>query len=189
MSKIKYDFQIPAPKEVEHGDITIEVAPFLGFGEQVFLITSFVKDYFCGKGNGFVAESEYDIITAEANLFANVLKMKTNVDMDAFSNDAHMDSILFAKIKKVIVNYSDFMHKLELVIKDVKETIALENSFGKVSAGIVASIEGFVKGLSDISPEQIDLARSAGMELLEAMEKSSVLGETPAKTIEPGKIV
>jgi predicted lysophospholipase L1 biosynthesis ABC-type transport system permease subunit len=57
----------------------------------------------------------------------------------------------------------------------------LANSLGTVISDLVNRAEPLLKSLAEITPEQIESTKKAGLELADKLKESSVLGEDALK--------
>lgn len=176
MDKVKLEFVIPKEEIIKYGEHEIKIVPFLQTAQQVVLINNYVDDYFSEREDKLIKESKYNYLEAELNLMNYILQSVTNIDISDFNANLYSDIVLWDNIKKSIINYDEFRKRLDMVVEIIKENIALENSLGKVVENLINKINEFVDKAGNISPEVIEQARIAGLEMLDELKKSSVLG-------------
>lgn len=185
MDKVKLDLKTPKNKTVEFGDIVIEVKPFINIEEQVLLIDNYLINYFNldKVETTLVAHSKYDYLKAEYNLIHSVFHFLTNVDDECLNTDLYDATDLWEVVKQKIINYAEFRYKLDRIVGDVKEQLVIENSLGLVLSDISEKVLSVLENFSKFTPDDIEKAKQAGIDLLEKIEKS------PAqKMIEEGAI-
>ena len=176
MNKIKIEFEVPEKITVDYREHKIELTPFLSMGEQVFLISKYIEDYFEIKENPLIPLTEYNYVEAESNMMNYICQILTNIDRDSIPNDVYVDPQFYKAITANIENYGIFRYKLENIMGQIKEKIALENSLGKTISNLGEKLFDVLEKFSEMTPEDLEKIQNTGIELLERLEKSSVLG-------------
>jgi hypothetical protein len=171
---VKVELKTPKNKNVEFGDIVIEVKPFINIEEQVLLIDNYLVNYFNldNLGTTLVAHSKYDYLKAEYNLIHSVFHLLTNVDIESLNTDLYDATDLWENVKQKIGNYEEFRYKLSRVVADVKEQVVIENSLGFILSGISEKALTVLDNFSKLTPDDIEKAKQAGLELLGKIENS-----------------
>lgn len=174
MNMVKVELKTPKNKNVEFGDIVIEVKPFINIEEQVLLIDNYLVNYFNldNLGTTLVAHSKYDYLKAEYNLIHSVFHLLTNVDIESLNTDLYDATDLWENVKQKIGNYEEFRYKLSRVVADVKEQVVIENSLGFILSGISEKALTVLDNFSKLTPDDIEKAKQAGLELLGKIENS-----------------
>jgi len=177
-NKVKLQLQVPEIVTIEYGDAKIEVLPYMDLAQQVVLINAYINDYF-GKieGEPFVPYSEYHYIEAETKLIYYLFQTHTNIDVldKDFDQNILADERLTRTITSMIVNYDDFKFKLNTIIKEMKEQMVMATGAGAVLKGIADKISQILDSIPEMNPEDIERLQKEGSEMLERLEKSSVL--------------
>jgi hypothetical protein len=179
--KVTLVFKFPESKTVLYNDVEIKVVPFLSFAQQVFLINAYTETYFSNEEVNLVEDSAYNFLDAEYGLMNRLFQMSTNVEVEGLDNDIFADSSLLDKITGEISNYKSFRRKLDTVVNEIKEQKVLNNSIGKVVSDLIERAYTILDKLSDLTPEAIEQAKVAGMELLKRAEESSLFGNFPGE--------
>lgn len=176
MDKIKLEYKRPRRKTIKYKDYEISLLPFLGYAEQIFLINHYVNDYFEISENNHIDNTEYDLLGAEFKLKNYMLQMLTNIDTDSLDNDIYADPVFWGVIADNIGNYAEFKRTLSRIVGEIKDQLVLKNSIGKVISDLVEKLYALLDKFSDMQPEELEKMQKQGLELLERLEKSSVLG-------------
>lgn len=179
MDKVKYELKTQKPKIIEYNNIDIEVQPFLGFIHQMYLIEEYIKYYFGQPDEVLFDIDSYHYIEAECRLMGALVQLVTNIDVTDINNDFYADTALWNKITESIINYEDFRNKLEKALQATREKINTNNSLGSVISNLAEKLNDYLDKISDMSPEDIENLKKSGVELIERLEKSSVL-QNPA---------
>jgi len=175
--KVKLEFTAPKNVKVNYNGITIEVNPFLTTAQQVFLISKYLEEYFNKneKEENLTSESKYSHLNAEYSMINYILQLKTNIDTENLDNNFYSDTDFTQKITASITNYFDFRNKLNFIINEIKQQNVLDSSVGTVLSNLIEKALVILDKFSEISPEELEKARDAGLELLEKLEKSKIL--------------
>ena len=181
MDKVTVEFKIPEKKTIVYKGVSIEIIHSLALAHQAVLINRYMGDYFGKSDKPLIPLSDYNYIPAEFNLFNYILQGCTNIDVETLNNDAYVDPEFVERITSEIVNYNDFRYRLENIVGEVKEQLVLANSLGTVISDLVNRAEPLLKSLAEITPEQIESTKKAGLELADKLKESSVLGEDALK--------
>lgn len=176
MNKVKVELKVPENKTIEYNGIKIEIIPYLQAGQQVFLINKYVEDYFGKSEEPLVKMSDYNYLEAEFNLINFILQTNTNIDTENLDSEIYVNDDLIGKITFHIDNYWTFRERLMDIVGIIKERIALKNSVGSVISELVTKAYEIINKFSDMNPEELEKMQKTGMELIERLEKSSVLG-------------
>ena len=101
----------------------------------------------------------------------------TNIDVldKDFDQNILADERLTRTITSMIVNYDDFKFKLNTIIKEMKEQMVMATGAGAVLKGIADKISQILDSIPEMNPEDIERLQKEGSEMLERLEKSSVL--------------
>jgi len=172
MDKVKIEVKIPENVQITHNGVIITITPFITVAKQIFLINHYMQDYFGTGADG----TGYATLNAAYNLKNYLFQINTNIDTENMDNDVYVDDVLWEKITREIVNWSLFAEHLYLVVEEKKRLVALENSLGTVVSGLVLKGYSVLDKLSEITPEQIEKTRETGIELIQKLQDSSVLG-------------
>ena len=154
MKKVKLNFAVPQPVELEYNGVKFTLTPFISIAHQAFLINRYVEEYFGNVGH-LIGSSEYDYLGAECGLMNYILQGCTNVEVESLDNDIYADQRLWDRIKATIPNYGSFRQNLNYVIEEIKEQKRLKNSLGTVISTLVDKIIPLLNELKDISPEEL----------------------------------
>jgi hypothetical protein len=176
MDKVKIEFKLPKSKIIEYNGVEITVNPFMSLDLQAFLINKYVEDYFV-SGESVVKKDKYDFINAEANLFSNVMQLCTNIDPTCVNNELLSDDTLQDMLKSAINNYWTFDSKLSRIVDNITTQLMSEQSVGMVIDRLVKEGFGLLEKFSSTKPEEIEKMTKNTQELLERLEKSSVLND------------
>jgi len=179
MDKVKLKLEAPKPMPLFYDGIEFEVTPFLGSSEQLFLIYNYVEDYFEQKDTRVIPASPFNYIEAEYNLLNRIIQLTTNIDVSDLDKDFYVDSYFVENIVDSIWNYKDFRKTLANIVDEIKQERQLEKSVGQTVDSLVKQGYDILNKFAEISPESIEKAKEAGLELLEKVEKSSILGNVP----------
>lgn len=178
-NKVKLQLQVPEVVTIEYGDAKIEVFPYMDLAQQVVLINAYINDYFRSAETEefFVPYSEYHFIEAETKHIYYLFQTHTSIDVSGedFDQNILADERLVNKITDVIVNYSDFRYKLDTIIEEMKEQMIVKTGAGAVLKGIADKISQILESIPNMNPEDIEKLQKEGSEMLERLEKSSVL--------------
>lgn len=181
MDKIKLEFKLPRRKTVKYKEVEISLLPFLDMAQQVYLINSYVENYFEITEESVIDNTEYNYIEAEYKLKNMIFQMLTNIDIESITNDIYVEPELWEVISSNIKNFENFRNTLDIVVQDIKEQLVLQNSVGKVLHDLIQKVYEILDKFSDMSPEELEKLQKQGVELIERLEKSSVLGQTTVK--------
>lgn len=178
-NKVKLQLQVPEIVTIEYGDAKIEVLPYMDLAQQVILINAYINDYFMPteKEEYFVPYSEYHFIEAEIKHIHYLFEMHTNIDVSAkdFNQNILADERLINKVIDLIVNYDDFRYRLDVIIGEMKEQMAIRMSSGTVLKNIADKISQILESIPDMNPEDIEKLQKEGLGMLDRLENSSVL--------------
>jgi hypothetical protein len=176
MDKVKLELKTPKNKIIEHDNVSIEIKPIISLAQQVFLIEEYIKDYFGNPEEILIENTRYHYMEAEIKLKNYVIQLNTNIDISQdIVNDILADTILWEKITKEIKNWLPFKGMLETIVYDIKQQETLENSIGKVVSDLIEKGYALLDKLSNLNPDEIKKVGEQGLELMEKLEKSSVL--------------
>jgi hypothetical protein len=176
MDKAKLVFTLPEDKVVKYNGVEIKITPFLTMEEQIYLVRQYLDDYFGINEDSLVPFSEYNFIEAEFKMKNYILQLITNVDTDNIDNNIYADPKFWRVISKNINNYKQFMNTLAVIVEEVKEQFVLKNSVGKVILDLIEKAYSVLDKFSEMTPEDLEKIQKQGVELIERLEKSSVLG-------------
>jgi hypothetical protein len=190
MDKVKLLVIATKKQPIEYNGVRIEVGCFLSAPQQVFLINQYLKEYFSKFAEPMVEVSDYSYIEAEFGLKNYIFQSNTNIDTENMDTNAYVDSQLWQVITSEITNYGDFRNKLNFIIGEVKEQIALKNSIGNVLSGLIEKAYALFEKINLASPEEIKEMQEKSGELLKEIESSSILKDAQAsiEDVKPGKI-
>jgi len=172
VDKVKIKFEKPKKITVKYKNIEIKINPLLEMAEQVYLINSYVEDYFGISENPLVPLSEYNYIEAEFKLLNYLCQLATNIDYENIDANIYIEPEFQNLITENIVNYPILRKNLDTVVKEIKEQLILKNSLGKVISDLVEKGYSYLDKLSDITPEELEKMKYQGIELIERLEKS-----------------
>jgi hypothetical protein len=176
-NKVKLEFTMPKADDVVYNGVTIKVVPFLSLAQQLYLINTYIKDYFESPEENIVEMSEYSYLNAECNLRNYILQICTNIDVEGLNNDFYADTIFWGLITGKISNYFDFLNKLNFVISEIKQQEAIKNSVGKVLFDLAAKATSMMEEISKVSPEQIKELQKTGEDLMKRLENTPKIGQ------------
>lgn len=177
MERIKIEFKHPEKKNLTYNGVEFELDPFLTLTEQVFLINKYVEDFFEtqeGKTK-LIEKSKFNRANAEFYMLDYILQLKTNINVEELDNDIRADDDFMLLIKTEITNFISFEILLGSVIQDIMEEKRLATSLGVVIEQLSKKAFELLDKVTDITPEQLEKLQETGKELMERMEKSSVL--------------
>jgi len=180
MDKVKLEVKAPKNKKIEYNGIEIEVVPVLSMPEQAFLINRYLQEYFTKSEGSIVQASEYDYFEAEFGLKDYILQANTNIETDGLDSEFYGDIVFWDKLTSEIVNYKDFRNKLDFIVSEIKEQKILNTSVGKVLSDLAVKLSDILDRVGDVSPEEIEKLQKSSAELVDKIEKSSILGEASA---------
>lgn len=176
MDKVKIEFQVPENKVIEYNDVKIEITPFLTLAQQGFLIKRYIEEYFHGVGTGIIEDMNLKYLEAEYKQLNYISQLVTNMEIsDSLNDGIYSDDILWDTIKDNIINYRHFRERQDRIVQEIKEQIVLDNSIGKVIGDLVDKMHEVLDKFADMSPEEIEELQQKGIELIERLEKSSVV--------------
>jgi hypothetical protein len=182
MDKVKIEFKLPKSKTVEYNGVEIVVNPFMSLDLQAFLINTYVEDYFV-SGDSVVKKDKYDYINAEANLFSNIMQLCTNIDPTCVNNELLSDETLKDLLIANISSYWGFEAKLSRIVDNITNQLESEQSIGMVIDRLVKEGFALLEKFSSTKPEEIEKMTKNTQELLERLEKSSVLNDAVKNTV------
>lgn len=175
MDKVKLELKTPENVKIKYNDIEIEVKPKLDLVTQLFLIERYIKDYFGTPENILIENTKYHFIEAEIELKYLVIQFNTNIDIDNLDNDIYVEDDLWEKIYSSINNWYSFIEALYSIVNDIKQQETLESSIGKTVSDLIQKGYALLDKISDMDVEEIRKAGERGTELMERLEKSSIL--------------
>lgn len=178
MDKVRIEVKIPEDIKVDYYGTAITVTPFLTLEQQAFLIKEYIKDFFKDTEFNTIPEAAYGSLDAECNLRNYVLQLATDVDTDNLDNNIYADSYLWSLITGAIENYLEFSHRLIDIVYDIKEK---RNSVAFILDELIEKLKGAIDKMADMNPETIEKLRVEGLNLIERLEESSVLGNPKKK--------
>jgi len=178
MDKIKLEFKAPEIKRTIYKGNEIQVFPFLSLPKQGFLINSYLREYLTPKENRLIEFSKYNYLEAEFSLINYIYDLNTNIEAKDIDLDVVADVELWNIVKKEITNFEDFRNKLDYIVKQLREDIALGASVGSVLDSLVEKGVSILEKFSELTPETINMAKETGLQLMEKLEESSILGES-----------
>lgn len=182
MDKIALEFKTPDLVRIIYKGTEIQVFPFFSIAQQGFLINSYLREYLSPKEDRIIELSKYNYLEAEFSLISHIYNLNTNIETKNISLDVIADVELWEVIKKSIINYNDFREKLDYILKEVKDEIALGMSLGSIVDSLSEKAFNILNSFSEISPEAIDKAREAGLQMIEKLEATAILkDEKPVK--------
>lgn len=186
MEKIKLKFQTPRPVRVNYGTTWFEITPFLGFSLQVALTEKYLHDLFNPQAAPLVEESKLAYFEAESNLRNYILQALTDLDTENLDADFYVDVAFWEVISRAISNYGEFRYTLQTIVNEALKQRELELSLPNQIQLLIEKAEAALNKFADMNPEQLEKMRTTGLELMERLEKSSVLGgKQPRKTHKP----
>jgi len=174
MDKIKLEYRIPKLKIIEYNNAEIELVPYLGFTQQVFLINAYLKEYFKETETPMVELDKYHYIDAEYSLFNYILQLLTNIDTGELPEDLYVDEDFFEKLTSHILNYKSFRCRLDNILNEAKEQMALEKSIGVAITNAIKKVEGFVVSLSSLDSKAIEELKNSSLEIVKKLEETSI---------------
>jgi hypothetical protein len=175
MDKVTLEYKAPENKTIKYNDINIEITPILTISQEVFLIQKYIEDYFGTPDDILIENAKYHSLEAEIRLKYFVIQLITNIDTSNLDNEIYVDNVFWYMITSEIINWSNFRDTLETIVCDIKQQETLENSVGKVVSNLIQKGYALLEKLSDISPEEVKKAGEKGLELMDRLEKTSVL--------------
>jgi hypothetical protein len=185
--KVKLEQKVPKDKTIEYNGVEIQVKPFLTMAEQAFLIKNYIEDYFNVSTNSLVPASEYNLIEAEFGLENRLFQLSTNIDVTSLEDDVYTDAQLGKAVISEIANFEGFRKKLDSIVAEIKEQRLLNQSVGKVVSDLVNKGYMLLDKLAELNPEEIKNIQNVGKDLIERLEKASVLGTGIAASPAPVK--
>ncbi len=177
MERVKIEFKHPEKKKLTYNGVEFELDPFLTLTEQVFLINKYVEDFFEtqeGKTK-LIEKSKFNRANAEFYMLDYILQLKTNINVEELDDDIRADDDFIFMIKTEITNFISFKALLADVLEDIMEEKRLDTSLGVVLDQLSKKAFELLDKVTDITPEQLEKLQETGKELMERMEKSSVL--------------
>lgn len=176
MDKIKLEFEAPSAVTTMYNGKIIVVDPILTLEKQIFLIERYVNEYLNLEGD---TGSSY--MNAEINHRNYVFQLNTNIDTENIDPNILMDEALWDKICSLIPFYWILRDRIDTVIRDKREDVALENSVGKVLSGLADKLSVLMDNFSNITPEEIKSLQDKSAELVDQLQKSSNSLTSPKK--------
>jgi len=183
MDKVKLEIKIPEKVIINYNGVDIEVVPFLTIAQEAFLIQKYIEDYFGKPEDILIYGTRYHYLEAETKLKNYLIQLITNIEIEDLDVNIYSDSVLWNKIEDEIVNYYDFEMKLYEVVNSVKEEESIKYSIGSVISNLVDKANIFIEKMEDMDAEKIKEAGEKGLELIDRLEKTSVL-RNPADVAE-----
>lgn len=181
MDKVKLEFKIPKNVTIEYNGIEVVVFPYLDTATQIVLINSYLRDFFVKEGEGLIISSETDFLTAEFKMMNYILQVCTNIDTDDINGDIYSDPFFWEKIISTITNYQMFRERLSFILEEIRRQIKMKLSTGIVLSEFVEKFYKVLDNFSNITPEELENARKTGIEIMEELKKSNLLGSVPEK--------
>jgi hypothetical protein len=175
MDKVKLEYKTPEKKIIKYKNVDVEIIPILTISQKVFLIQKYIEDYFGTPDEILIENTKYHSLEAEIRLKYFVIQLITNIDTNNLDNESYVDNILWYIITNEIINWSDFRATLETIVCDIKQQETLETSIGKIISDLVQKGYALLEKLSDINPEEVKKAGEKGLQLMDRLEKTSVL--------------
>ena len=172
--KVKLSFKRPKTKTIEYGETTFTLIPFISISQQVILIENYLTAYFGFDKNlpRLIDGTQYDLISAEYNLFHSLFQMLTNVDIESLDTDMYDSTNLLELILGEIKNYPEFKERLESAVAGVEREFALSKSTGAVIESFSGKLLEVLESFSKFTPEEVEKVRETSLELL---DKSRIL--------------
>lgn len=179
MNKVVLEFKAPKTKTLEYGSVSIEVKPYIDISEQVTLIQRYVETYFntAKEFVPFIYQADSDYIRAEYNLMHGIIELLTNVDVNSVNTDVYDAGGFWKDVRNLIKNYPEFRERLDRVVADIKAERQAQDSLGAVVRQVSEKALAVLSNFSNITPEQLEQAKTTSLELLGKMESSSVLAK------------
>jgi len=174
-NKVVMTINVPEPKKLSYGGISFTLVPFLTIAQQAYLINAYLQEYFEGEEESMVERSSYNIMEADITLKSYLLQMLTDIDTESISNDFYMVDDFWTHLYSEISNFTGFLSRLYTYREIVRET----KSAGYALPRLLEKAFGLLEQYQELTPEKIEEARKAGLEMVKAMEKSALL--TPVK--------
>lgn len=175
--KVKLEFKIPEKKIVEYNGVNIEVSSYLTLAQQIGLMNKYVEEYFTGTET-FIKNSNYSFLNAEYNLMNYIFQACTNIDVENLNAEIYADADFWQKITSAITNYYDFRNKLNFIVNEIKQQMALANSVGTVLSGLASRLSGILDKIGDISPEEMKKLQQESLGMMEELKKNPLMGGT-----------
>jgi hypothetical protein len=127
---------------------------------------------------------------AESGLRNYIFQSNTNIDIEGLDNDLYVDEILWKNITSIIINYGEFRHRLDSIIREIMEQKKLNMSIGAVLSGLIEKGYALIEKINLADPEEIKEMQGKSAELLKELSNSSVLKDAQMSTenVKPGKI-
>lgn len=183
MDKVKLELKTPKNKKVEYNNTEFEVVPFIQISAQVYMIDKYIKDYFGNPKDILIENTKYHYMEAELGLKNYIIQLNTNIDLKDVDAEIYGDYELWEKITEEIKNYKQFRDTLEKLVCDIKQQQTLESSIGIVVSNLVNKGYALLDKIANLNPEEIKKAGEKGLELIERLEKSSVLNNPADKVL------
>jgi hypothetical protein len=177
MDKVKLVLNVPENRTVEYNGVTFEVKPFLTMGLQAYLINTYLDAYFSKTAESPIVMSEYDYFGAEFALKNFILQANTNIDVDALDNEFYASPAFWWTVVSEIVNYDEFRETLDFIVSDIKEQKVLNSSVGAALSDLISKASKVLDGIADIKPEELEKLQKNSMELVDRIEKSSIIND------------
>lgn len=183
MDKVKLEIKIPEKVIINYNGVDIEIIPFLTIAQEAFLIQKYIEDYFGNPTDILINGTRYHYLEAETKLKNYLIQLITNIEIEDLDVNIYSDSVLWNKIEDEILNYYDFEMKLYKVVNSVKQEENIKYSIGSVISNLVDKANAFIEKMEDMDPDKLKEAGEKGLELVERLEKTSIL-KNPADIAE-----
>lgn len=175
MEKVKIEFDSEKKSTFKAGDVYVEVTPYLSVSAQSALISQYIEDMYSKEGQNLIENVELRRMNAELSQMLYIVQSQTNIDFESLDQNLFLDSGYWKEIIDRIDNYSEFRERQEQVLFDYESQLDKANSAGIILSGLIEKLSSFIEQIGDITPESITALQETGKDLIERLEKSSVV--------------
>lgn len=175
MEKVKLEIVSEEKSIFKVGDAYIEVIPHLSLSTQAALISQYIEDMYFAKEQNLIESVYTRRINAELSQMLYIVQTQTNIDFESLDQNMFIDSVYWKEIINKIDNYSEFRERQEQVLFDYERQLDKADSVGTVLSGLIEKLSSFIEQIGDITPESIAALQETGKDLIERLEKSSVV--------------
>lgn len=189
MDKIKLKFSKKSNVEVSYFGETISVNPIIKISEQSLLRETYLESLFKDGKEGI-----WDEQFAEFMFRREILRSKTNIDIDSIVEVDDVDSLIwgefYEKVSSAIINYKEVESLIHFTLANILKKMAIENSSGFLISGLISKFKPFLDEMMNMKPEDLDKLRASASELIDKAKQepiSSILSDMNGNKTSPKK--
>jgi hypothetical protein len=174
MEKIKVKTLEKKDIELSYFGESIFINQIIKIAEQQRLREVYLEAFF---KNG--KEKEWDEQFANFMFRREILKLKTNIDIESIEDTDAVDILIWGKfydeVKSSIVNYQEVENVVFFSLSNIVRRMEIETSAGYLLKELISKFSPMLEELSNLTPESFEKLKSSSNELIEKIKDEPVV--------------